>query len=197
MHSYVLIDFENVQPADLAALEQPHFRVMVFIGASQASVPVELARALQKLGERGDYIQVSGNGRNALDFHIAFYIGRLAAAQPKASFHIVSRDKGFDPLIQHLKTLNIVASRVTDVASVPQDLAAAAPKSTKERVAKVLGKLRSLNGGRPRTLKTLSNTIASTFQNQLSADDVAAILRELQADGTVLVAANKVTYELP
>ena len=195
MHSYVLIDFENVQPADLAALEPPHFKVIVFIGASQASVPLELARALQKMGVRGDYIKVSGNGRNALDFHIAFYVGRLAAAEPKASFYIVSRDKGFDPLMQHLATLGIVASRVTDVSSIPQGMGAA-PKSTKERVAKVIGKLRSLNGGRPRTLKTLSNTIASTFQNQLAADDIAAIMRELQADGTVIVASNKVSYAL-
>ena len=197
MQSFVLIDFENVQPADLAALEAPHFKVIVFIGASQASVPVELARALQKMGERGDYLQVSGNGRNALDFHIAFYIGRLASIHPKAAFHIVSRDKGFDPLIQHLKTLNVIASRVTDVALVPQEPGDAAPKSTNERVAKVLGKLRSLNGNRPRTVKTLSNTIASTFQNQLSADDIATIMRELQANGTVVVAANKVSYELP
>lgn len=196
MHSYILIDFENVQPADLAALEQPHFKVIVFIGASQASVPLELAQALQKMGSRGDYIRVSGNGRNALDFHIAFYIGRLAAAEPKASFHVVSRDKGFDPLIQHLSTLDIVASRVTEVSSIPQGKGAA-PKSGEERLAKVVSKLQSLNGGRPRTVKTLTNTVASMFQKQLAADEIAAILQSLKDKGHVAVTGNKVTYALP
>ena len=196
MHSYVLIDFENVQPADLAALEQPHFKVIVFIGASQASVPLELAQALQKMGERGEYIQVSGNGRNALDFHIAFYIGRLAAAQPKAAFHIVSRDKGFDPLIQHLATLGVSASRVTEIAAIAQRKQAA-PKSDEERLAKVLANLQGLNGGRPRKVTTLCNTIASAFQKQLAESEVTAILRALQDKGYVVVNGSKVSYELP
>jgi hypothetical protein len=196
MHTYVLIDFENVQPADLAALEEPHFKVIVFIGASQASVPLELAQALQKMGSRGDYIKVSGNGRNALDFHIAFYIGRLAAAEPKAAFHVVSRDKGFDPLIQHLTTLNIVASRVTEVSAIPQGKGAA-PKSGEERLAKVVAKLQSLNGGRPRTVKTLTNTVASMFQKQLAAGEIAAILESLKDKGHVAVTGNKVSYALP
>jgi hypothetical protein len=197
MHSYVLIDFENVQPADLAALEQPHFKVIVFIGASQANVPLELAQALQKMGSRGDYIKVSGNGRNALDFHIAFYIGRLAAAEPKAAFYVVSRDKGFDPLMNHLKsTLDIDASRVTEVSSIPQGKGAA-PKSGEERLAKVVAKLQSLNGGRPRTVKTLTNTVASMFQKQLAGDEIATILQSLKDKGHVSVTGNKVTYALP
>ncbi|HEX7052547.1 MAG TPA: PIN domain-containing protein [Burkholderiales bacterium] len=194
MQSFVLIDFENVQPADLAALEAPHFRVILFAGASQASVPFELAQALQAMGERGQYLKVSGNGRNALDFHIAFYIGRLAAAHPKASFHIVSRDKGFDPLIQHLATLGIVASRVTELAAIARPGAAG---SGEERLARVLANLQSLNGGRPRTVKTLSNTIASVFQKQLAESEVAAILRALQDKGHVVVNGTKVTYALP
>lgn len=29
--------------------------------------------------ERAEYIRISGNGSNALDFHIAFHIGELSA----------------------------------------------------------------------------------------------------------------------
>lgn len=197
MHTnFVLIDFENVQPADLATLDRPHFKVLVFAGASQASVPFDLADALQRMGQRGQYIKVSGNGRNALDFHIAFYIGQLAAADPHASFHIVSKDKGFDPLIQHLHARNIVASRATDVSDILLVKATTAT-STEERVAKVLAKLQSLNGGRPRALKTLSNTIASLFQKQLAADEIDSIVHALQRSGSVVVTGNKVTYALP
>jgi hypothetical protein len=43
------------------------------------------------MGERGEYIKVAGAGRNALDFHIAYYIGRIASQAPEAFFHIISR----------------------------------------------------------------------------------------------------------
>jgi PIN domain len=116
--NYVLIDFENVQPESLAALEQDHFKLMMFVGASQTKVPFEAAAALQRMGTRAEYVKISGSGRNALDFHIAFYIGQLAAADPTASFHIVSKDSGFDPLIEHLKTRKVSAGRVADIAGI-------------------------------------------------------------------------------
>ena len=70
--NYVLIDFENLQPELLEALDLEHFRVMVFMGANQSKVPVDFASQLQRLGTRAQYMRISGNGRNALDFHIAF-----------------------------------------------------------------------------------------------------------------------------
>lgn len=109
--NYVLIDFENVQPRNLEILGKLPFRVLVFVGASQSKVPFDLAASLQALGDRAQYIKVGGSGRNALDFHIAFYIGELAARDPEAWFHIISKDTGFDPLIKHLKTRNIRVQR--------------------------------------------------------------------------------------
>ena len=69
---YVLIDFENVQPKSLSALGGHPFKVKVFVGANQTKVPMDLARALQPMGENAEYIPISGNGRNALDLHVAF-----------------------------------------------------------------------------------------------------------------------------
>jgi hypothetical protein len=37
------------------------------------SMPISLAKALQVLGKHGEYIEISGSGQNALDFHIAYY----------------------------------------------------------------------------------------------------------------------------
>ena len=73
----VLIDFENVQPTNMDGLTGGPYKVKVFVGAKQTKIPFEMARALQALDT--EYIQIDGNGRNALDFHIAYYIGRLAA----------------------------------------------------------------------------------------------------------------------
>ena len=117
--NYVLIDFESVQPESFEPLSHDYFKVIVFVGANQTKLPFEVAKSLQKLGSRAEYIKLSGHGSNALDFHIAYYIGRLAAEEPSAYFHIISKDRGFDPLVQHLRSNKILAGRVKTIADIP------------------------------------------------------------------------------
>ena len=138
--NYVLIDFENVQPQSLEQLEHDHFKLLVFVGASQTKLPFEVAASLQRLGARAEYIKISGNGTNALDFHIAYYIGRLAAEDPSAYFHIVSKDKGFGPLVEHLKSGKISADRVKSIADIPL-VKASNSKSPADRLEVVLARL--------------------------------------------------------
>lgn len=116
LHFY-LVDFENVQPGNAGFPEPGTCCIRLFIGQSQAKLSLELAKALQPFGAAVEYIQIAGNGPNALDFHIAFYIGRLAAEFPGASFTIVSRDTGFDPLVRHLGTIGITCRRNGVMAS--------------------------------------------------------------------------------
>lgn len=105
--THVFVDFENVQPEGLALLKaQPAFHVLVFVGSTQKTVSVEnLVLPLQDLGERGRIIKVTGSGHNALDFHIAFKLGQMSEREPDASFRIISKDKGFDPLVCYLTDL--------------------------------------------------------------------------------------------
>ncbi|NJM12255.1 MAG: hypothetical protein HC889_10560 [Synechococcaceae cyanobacterium SM1_2_3] len=101
--NYVLVDYENVQVQSLSLLKGDHFHVRVFLGPNNTKLPVDLVLAMQELGERAEYVVLETSGRNALDFHIAYYLGALASAEPSGFFHIISGDTGFDPLIQHLK----------------------------------------------------------------------------------------------
>lgn len=194
--NYVLIDYENVQPSSLTGLEAEHFRVLVFVGASQNKLTFETAAAVQRLGARAEYVKIAGNGSNALDFHIAFHIGHLSAQDPTAFFHIISKDTGFDPLIAHLKDRKVFASRSKDVTDIPL-LKAANAKTTPEKIDVVLANLRQRGASKPRTLKTLTSTINSLFQKQLTEEELAALLEGLQAKGFITVNETKVTYALP
>jgi hypothetical protein len=194
--NYVLIDYENVQPAALAVLDQEHFRIIIFVGAGQAKIAFEIAAALQQLGPRGEYVKISGNGSNALDFHIAFYIGQLAAHDPDAYFHIISKDTGFDPLISHLKSKKILACRSRDVTDIPIVKAATAT-SPAEQLAVIITNLQQRGTAKPRTVKTLGSTISALFQKKLSDEEVAALLQKLQHQGTITVNDTKVSYALP
>jgi hypothetical protein len=194
--NYVLIDYENVQPAALTVLDREHFRMIVFVGASQAKIAFEIAAALQQLGPRAEYVKISGNGPNALDFHIAFYIGQLAAHDPDAYFHIISKDTGFDPLIQHLKSKKILACRSRDVTDIPIVKASTAT-SPAEQVAVIITNLQQRGAAKPRTVKTLAGTIGALFQKKLSDEEIAALVHKLQHQGIITVNEIKVSYTLP
>lgn len=189
----VLIDFESVQPESLAVLEHDHFKVLVFVGATQTKIPFELATALQRMGPNGEYIKIAGNGKNALDFHIAFYIGQLAAADPSAYFHIISKDSGFDPLVQHLKSRKIFSARSPSIADIPL-VKSNNKKSVPERAQLFVEKLQQPKATRPRTLKTLSSAVGSFFQKQLSEAEITGVIAEMQKSGFLIVAEGKVSY---
>lgn len=101
--NYIFIDFENIQPKNLELLKGGPFKIKVFIGHNQTKLPLEVASSLQPFGPDAEYIRIDGSGPNALDFHIAFYVGQIATEDPSGYFHIISKDTGFDPLIKHLK----------------------------------------------------------------------------------------------
>jgi hypothetical protein len=73
--NFVLVDLENVQPRNIGLLYGGPFKIKIFLGATQRKIPLEMARALQAFGLDVEYIQMDGNGTNALDFHIAYLSG--------------------------------------------------------------------------------------------------------------------------
>ena len=194
--NYVLIDFENVLPKNLELLTRHPFTVLVFVGANQSKVPYELAEAMHKLGDKARYIKISGNGKNALDFHIAFYIGQLASQEPEAYFHVISKDTGFDPLIEHMKGLKIRVQREKDLAEIPV-LRLSTTKSSDEKIAAIVKNLAGRGQSRPRKVKTLANTINSLFTQKLQEKELTAIIDSLQQKKYIVVKDGNVSYKLP
>ena len=193
--NYLLIDLENVKPANLGLVAGGHFKVKVFVGANQKSLPVSMAMALQSFGPDAEYIQIDGHGKNALDFHIAYYIGRLAAAESNAYFHIISGDTGFDPLIAHLKSKKIYCQRSTSIETIPL-VQMTNNKSAPDRVEAFLEFLRTPKVTKPRTRKTLGNMIRAKFANQLSDEEVEQLIEGLIKKRAISVQETKVTYHL-
>ncbi len=193
--NYVLIDFENVQPDSLQALNLDHVKIMVFVGANQAKISVAVATELQQMGGRAEYVKMAGSGRNSLDFHIAYYIGRLSAADPDGFFHIISKDTGFDPLIRHLKERKIFIRRSESVCDLPF-LKAAQPMSVSERAEVCAQRLKGLGASRPRLVKTLRNSVHSYFMKALSEKELEAVLQALEREKKITISGTKVAYHL-
>jgi hypothetical protein len=191
--NFVLIDSENVKPEYIEKLKQEHFRVYVFVGANLKKLDFPIAKALQSLGSNGSYVQISGHGPNALDFLIAYHIGKLSAAHPDAYFHIISKDKGFDPLIKHLKDQKIFCSRSASVLEIP--LVRSTDKlPPRQRAADFYEKRIASAKARPATVASLQSAILSHFHNALSSEEVAEVLEALTAAGHVVENGKKVAY---
>lgn len=194
--NYILIDLENVQPKNLDLLEGRDFKVIVFVGEKQSKLSFELADAMQKLGSSAKYIKINGNGPNALDFHIAYYIGTISAKDSNCFFHIISKDTGFDPLISHLKSNNILAQREEDISEIPS-LRLTHAISVNERADSIINHLTSRGNAKPRTAKSLINTIISLFYKTLNEAELNEVLNELLKRKVIVKNGTKVTYNLP
>lgn len=107
---HVLVDYENVQPSieDLLKLAPGLTDVWLFHGPNQ----IKRAERLQAAHERVTLVPHSGRGKNALDFHLSFYLGYVAARHPEVSMLVVANDKGYDSMIEHAKLLGFTVLRI-------------------------------------------------------------------------------------
>lgn len=192
--NYVMIDYESVQPSQLELLNRDGFVAYVFVGKAQAKLSFETVSAIQDLGERARYIKISGAGPNALDFHISFYIGKIGASDPSAFFHIISKDKGFDPLIEHLREQKIFAVRSETIGEIPI-IRASTAKTPKERMNLVVDRLKS-GASRPKTMSSLRSSIEAILYKQVGGPDTQAVIDQMIKAGFVSVANEKVSYSL-
>lgn len=196
MTNYVLIDLENVQPKNIGVLSGHDFKVIVFVGEKQSKISFDLALELQRLGDNAEYIKITGNGPNALDFHIAFYIGEFSQLTPNNYFHIISKDRGFDPLIAHLKTRKIRVQRHKDVIDIPL-LKVINATSTKERCDAIVSFLIARGSAKPRKVKTLLNSINSLFQKSLTQEELNQLLQELVKRKAIIITdKTNISYKL-
>jgi hypothetical protein len=208
---YILIDFENVQVKSLALLKGDHFRVKVFLGPKNTKLPTGLVLAMKDLGERADYIVLEAGGNNALDFHIAYYLGVLAAADAAGMFYVISKDTGFDPLLKHLKKHGVQCERAVAIEemrcfaqSIEKPKVVAKPSTNKPSTKKtadelldlVVANLQKRATARPRTEKTLRSTVKTLCGTQYSDKELDAVMARLLKKGHICVSDGKVTYPL-
>ena len=99
---HLLIDFENVQPQNLDKLPVENTHVWLFIGVMHKMLPVSLVKSLLRFGERAHLVHLQKMGKNALDFYLSYYLGQITATDPNAQIGILSRDGGYDVLVEHI-----------------------------------------------------------------------------------------------
>ena len=188
----LLVDFENVQQVDLARLDDS-FQIIIFVGAAQKSIPIELVANAQKLGSRIEWQRVDANGSNALDFCIACHLGRVLEKSPQLQCIVLSKDKGFDPLLRHLNKNGLKCKRLNSLLELDPKATTQPEEPNYKRVIEVLSK--SEKKSRPRKRKTLSQHISSIFQKKLPQAEVDRIIDILFANKMISETNDAITYE--
>jgi hypothetical protein len=209
-----------VQP-DLSLLANSSYKVKVFFGAKQQEgrVSFKLLDAMLALGGNVEPVKVMRSGSNAVDMHIAYFIGRLIEKEPDAVLHIISADTDFDPLAEYLRANGVSCHRSKTIAELTKKAApvkqspprqrpsraAAAPKSppaakkpASDRLAAIIRHLHAMSG-KPGTRKKLAQTIG-TFLKQHGGEQPAAVVEshidELIRLKYVSQSGTKVAYHL-
>lgn len=191
----VLVDFENIQNLD-GVDKIINYEVKVFVGMNQSKVSLDLVLQTQKLGKSLEWIKVSGQGKNALDFHIAYYVGRYFESKKFEQFVIVSKDTGYDPLIEHINSVSgsKMVYRVTNINQITHKNNS---KPVSPEMKKIVDQLKKIQGNkRPKKRSTLTGFVKSCFANQKTSDEINELIERLYSEKFISEANGLIKYDI-
>ena len=170
---WAFVDYENVGSLESLDLEQ-YQRLIIFCGPRHRKL---------NLGEiptssfcHLELIRMASTGNNNLDFHLTFYLGvHHLEAGKDVTFHVISNDKGFDGVIQHLVEMGRACSREPS----------AKKKSTKKVAAKktVVKKAATKKVAAKKTAKKAAKKLAKNKEGgprKHSAHSISEMLEKCQ-----------------
>ncbi len=189
--NYIFVDYENVQENELDRIANRPVKVWLVLGEQHKSLPLKLVKLIQKFPEQIVLIETALNGKNALDFVLACELGAMAQKDATGYFHVLSRDKGFDALIKHLKAKGIHAARHMAFSEITVLM------NFEERVNFLKKRFKTKRSGLPKKQKNLEADIQSLFAKMLSSEEVSEMVNKLIADRVILISeTGNVTYSI-
>jgi hypothetical protein len=154
----------------------------LLLGARQTRLEVDLVEKLIKYAASVQLVRLTTSGQNALDFTLAYYLGRAVITDPTGHFHVVSKDTGFEPLIEHLRSRHVQAHRHNDFTTLPSSTPAK-PLSAgpEDLLPRVLEHLRKNSNNRPKKKKKLVSNLLASFAKTTEMDVLTLIERLCKA----------------
>lgn len=177
---YVYIDYENLNKMD--KLTKIQGRYFFFIGNNQSKIDSSLVESTNGLNVT--WIKISGSGKNALDFHIAYYLAKNDSDKNIEHF-ILSKDTGFDPLIDHLNNNGVKAKRIETLKDISKKKIKAkpiksnnnSPKPKESNYEKTISALEKTEN-KPKEMKKLKSYMRAQVRG-LSEKEIENIINEM------------------
>ena len=193
--NHVFVDFENVHEIDFSVIGNKSVSFSLLLGAKQTKLDVKLVEVMMEHASSVHLLRLGSSGKNALDFTLAFYLGQAVTTDPTGYFHIVSKDKGFDPMIEHLRSRHINVRRHDSFATLPFSCPSKATGQPDELFARVLGHLRKNKTNRPKRKSTLIRHLIGPTHG--TEQGILELIEKLQKAGQITIGEREaVTYHL-
>lgn len=195
--NHVFVDFENVSSIDFSIIGSKPISITVFIGAHQTRLDASLVEKMMEHAASVKLIRLTTPGKNSLDFTLAYYIGRSVVTDPTGYFHIVSKDTGFDPLIEHLRSRHVRAYRHDSFATLKFSGSKPPSDLPKDAFNRALEHLRRNSSNRPKRKKTLISHLRGLCGNGTGEKEALALIDSLTKAGHLSINdKDAVTYKV-
>jgi PIN domain len=194
--NHVFVDFENVHEVNPAVIGARSVSLTLLLGARQTKLDAALVEKLMEHAATVQLVRLTTSGNNSLDFALAYYVGRAVMTDPTGHFHIVSKDTGFEPLIEHLRSRHIHAQRHDDFTTLAFPGVAKPPSvPLKDLMPRVLEHLGKHVNNRPKRKKTLLSHLRAFLGNAVTEADVVDLVEKLSKAGRLSIGdKDAVTY---
>ena len=216
--NHIFVDYENVRDIDPSIIGSKSVHITLLLGAQKTKLDATIVEKLMQNAATVKLIRLQASGKNALDFTLAYYLGRAVLADPCGYFHIVSKDKGYDPLVEHLRSKHIHVRRHDDYSALTFSAAAQSPVNTSPVIApaskppaksrttltsletleaQMLEHLRKSTTKRPGTKTKLVSFVRTHLGKRLKEGDATNLVEMMgQAGHLVTDDKGKITYHL-
>lgn len=190
--NHVFVDFENVHDVDASLIGSKAVNFTLLLGANQKKLDVALVEKLMQHSASTKLIRLTSVGKNAVDFALAYYLGRAVLSDPTAYFHLISKDQGYDPLIEHLRSRHVYVRRYDDFSTLtfghlpkasPQTPVTPVPRAKDDLFERALEHLRKHSNNRPKRQKTLTSHLLAFAGKTGTTTTVASLIEKLRKAG--------------
>jgi len=206
--SIIFVDFENLQKIN-TSLINTKTKIIIMVGLDQDNKAFEFAKNLFNNVSSIELIKVNGRGSNALDFFIAFYLGKYFNNIKEAEIIIFSNDTGYDQLIKHLNGYGISIKREELVKNIikqvnksnesKQKLVKSKNETETHYVQTIIEYLqnqtKSQKNKRPKKRITLENYLSTHFSKNISMDNIKKAINIMEKKNMITITNDKINYK--
>lgn len=102
---FFLVDYENVNSSGLNGIDLigQDDHVVIFYGPNSNTVSFSIMQKIREMDIEIELYELKQSAHNAIDFQLSVYLGYLIAKYPEAEFYIISKDKGYQAVIEFCK----------------------------------------------------------------------------------------------